>query len=47
MIGDRGRILQILLNLVLNSLKFTQKGKILLKVQEYEDMYDNDIKVSF
>lgn len=32
MIGDRGRIIQVLLNLLLNSIKFTKEGKISLFV---------------
>ena len=36
-IGDKGKIQQILLNLMSNAIKFTQEGEVVLKVESYQD----------
>ena len=45
-IGDPGRLRQVLTNLVANAVKFTFKGKIKIDVQVSEDL-GNDVKLRF
>ncbi|MCP4297743.1 MAG: response regulator, partial [Proteobacteria bacterium] len=46
LIGDPGRIRQILVNLIGNALKFTQEGEVLIKVEMTEDLGDR-VKIFF
>ena len=43
-VGDQGRVRQVLNNLVSNAIKFTDVGHILIKI-ELDDVIDNDVAV--
>ena len=45
-IGDPGRLRQIILNLVSNAIKFTKKGEVVVSIQQ-EEIMDDDILLHF
>ncbi|MCK5664171.1 MAG: PAS domain S-box protein, partial [Thiotrichaceae bacterium] len=45
--GDAGRIRQILMNLVGNSLKFTKKGHVIIQVQPIASTSENSVNLEF
>ncbi|MBT3208641.1 MAG: response regulator [Bacteroidetes bacterium] len=47
LIGDENRILQILTNLVGNSLKFTKEGQVILRIEKGEEISENSILLHF
>lgn len=47
LLGDSGRIRQILINLISNSIKFSQQGIIRIKVEELPHVKENKIKLLF
>ncbi|MCP4671739.1 MAG: response regulator, partial [Desulfobacula sp.] len=46
-IGDPGRLRQILINLAGNSLKFTHKGEIFIHAKKLDDLDEDKVKIRF
>lgn len=46
-IGDPGRLRQIILNLVGNAMKFTAKGQVVIRAEAVENNHDDRIKIRF
>lgn len=47
LVGDIGRLRQIIVNLIDNSIKFTDKGEIILKIEALEELSEDKVKLHF